>query len=336
MYPHAPIYTSYCTSQWRKRLNNKVITGPLQYWPFSKLRKFIPFLRIWWFQSLNFEGYDLVISTSGAEAKGIKVPADVKHISYIHAPTHYYWSRYNQYIKEPGFGVFDPLARIGLKLCIAPLRRWDYKAAQRPDVLIANSTYTKNQIKKYYKRESTVVFPPVDVEKFTSKKPTKRQGFVIAGRQTPYKRFDLAVKACTKLNLPLLVIGKGPEHAKLQKMAGPTITFMSNATDADIVKAFQSAKAFIFPGVDDFGIVAVEAMAAGCPVVAYKDGGALDYVIPGKTGIFFDKQSGSSLGKSLKIQCDYNPLNIAQHAQTYSEPIFCEKLLVVLSKYFTH
>src|SRR5690606_11293261 len=129
-------------------------------------------------------------------------PPHVKHVSYIHAPTHYYWSRYNQYLKEPGFGVFDPLARIGLKFLIAPLRKWDYKAAQRPDVIIANSTHTKNQIKKYYKRDSKVVFPPVATEKFKPSKQSTRHGFVIVGRQTPYKRFDLAVKACTKLSLP--------------------------------------------------------------------------------------------------------------------------------------
>lgn len=334
MYPDAPIYTSYCSDEWRERLDNKVVTGYLQHWPFSKLRKFLPMLRIWWFGSLNFASYDLVISSSGAEAKGIKMPDSTKHIAYIHAPTHYYWSRYDEYLKNPGFGVFDPLARLGLKLLVGPLRAWDYKAAQRPDVLLANSTHTSQQIKKYYKRTSTPVFPPVDIERFVSSKQTKRNGFVIAGRQTPYKRIDLAVKACTKLNLPLLVIGNGPVNARLHKLAGPTITFMSNATDNDVVQAFQSAEGFIFPGVDDFGITPVEAMAAGCPSIAFKGGGALDFVIDKKTGLFFDKQTVNSLCQALtefkKVKFSTNSLQ--NQAKQFSAEEFKRHLSAVVNK----
>jgi len=166
MFPQAPIYTSYCSDEWRQKLDNKVVTGFLQNWPFPALRKFVPFLRIWWFSRLKFDGYDLVISSSGAEAKGIKVNKPAVHINYCHAPTHYYWSRYNEYMKRPGFGILDPLARLGLKLLVGPLRRWDYKAAQRPDYIIANSNFTKDQIKKYYGRDSVVVHPPVDIGRF--------------------------------------------------------------------------------------------------------------------------------------------------------------------------
>lgn len=309
MYPDAPIYTSYCTDEWRKRLNNKVVTGPLQHWPFNKIRKYIPILRIWWFTSLKFDDYDLVISSSGAEAKGIKVPTQVKHVAYIHAPTHYYWSRYDDYLKNPGFGFFDPLARFGLKLLVGPLRKWDYNAAQGPDLLIANSTYTKKQIKKYYRRDSEIVYPPVDTERIKLKQKTTRRGFVVAGRQVPYKRIDLAVKACTQLNLPLTVIGNGPMHSHLNNMAGQTITFMSQASDNQIVDAFQNAEGFIFPGIDDFGIVAVEAMAAGCPVIAYQDGGALDYIVPNQTGVFFTEQTSESLEAALK---SFKPFTVSK------------------------
>src|SRR5215210_7245655 len=144
MFPEAPIYTSYATREWRRRLDGKVRTGWLQYWPFSRLRKFTPFLRIWWFSRLKLDNYDLVISTSGAEAKGINTSPETIHISYIHAPTHYYWSRYDEYMTSPGFGWFDWLARIGLKLLVGLLRRWDYKAAQKGDFVIANSTHTQD------------------------------------------------------------------------------------------------------------------------------------------------------------------------------------------------
>jgi glycosyltransferase involved in cell wall biosynthesis len=300
MYPDAPIYTAYCSKEWQQKLAPaKVITSYMQHWPFSKLRKFLPPLRAIWFSRLDLSSYNLVISSSGAEAKGIRTGSNTTHVNYCHAPTHYYWSRYDDYIKSPGFGFLDPLARLGLKLLVAPMRRWDYKAAQRPDYLIANSGYIKAQIKKYYDREAVVIHPPVDIERFAGKADAPRHGFVTAGRQTPYKRIDLAVAACTKLDLPLTVIGRGPDHDKLVKMAGLTVKFV-RASDEEIADYFRSAHAFIFPGIDDFGIVAVEALAAGTPVIAYKAGGALDYVEPGKTGVFFDKQSVDSLAAVLE------------------------------------
>lgn len=298
MFPNAPIYTSYSTDEWRKKLDGKVVTGFLQKWPFPAIRKYVPFLRGWWFSHLDLSSYDLVISSSGAEAKFVKTKAGTTHISYIHAPTHYYWSRYDQYLKSPGFGVFDPLARLGLKVLVGPMRRWDFRAAQRPDYLIANSSYTHAQIKKYYRRDSTVIHPPVDIERFKPASNKARRGFLVVGRQTPYKRIDLAVAACTKLNLPLKVIGSGPEHNKLKKIAGPTVNFVQ-ATDKELVNYFSEAEAFIFPGLDDFGIVAVEALAAGTPVIAYTGGGALDYIAPGETGEFFESQTVKSLSRVL-------------------------------------
>ncbi|HET7827655.1 MAG TPA: glycosyltransferase [Candidatus Saccharimonadales bacterium] len=314
MYPQAPIYTSYCSPQWRQRLAGaEIITGYLQRWPFSKLRKFLPPLRAVWFSRLDLSDYDLVISSSGAEAKAVNVAAPAIHINYCHAPTHYYWSRYDEYLKNPGFGRLDWLARLGLKILLGPMRRWDFKAAQRPTYMIANSNYIKDQIKKYYGREATVIHPPVDTElfKLLNKSSIPREAFLIAGRQTPYKRFDLAVAACTKLNLPLTVIGDGPDRKKLLKLAGPSINFLGWVSDNDRIKHFQSAKAFIFAGLDDFGVVAVEALAAGTPVIAYQAGGSLDYIQPGQTGQFFSPQTVESLTAALK---KFNPENY-DHAQ---------------------
>lgn len=324
MYPEAPIYTSYATREWRKRLDGKVKTGWLQY--LGSVRKFIPLLRIVWFTNLKLNGYDLVISSSGAEAKGIKVPPETLHINYCHAPTHYYWSRYDEYMKRPGFGIFDPLARAGLWLLVKPLRRWDYAAAQRPDIMVANSTHIQAEIKKFYGRDSTVIHPPVYMERFTklANRNRKRKGFLIHGRQTPYKRFDLAVVACTKLGLPLTVIGDGPDHKRLRKLAGKSVTFLGYASDDVVEEEFASAEALIFPGLDDFGITPVEAMASGTPVVAYKAGGALDYIKPGVTGEFFDKPTTKSLGLVLhKFNGKgYSSAAIRASAQKFSKEAF--------------
>jgi glycosyltransferase involved in cell wall biosynthesis len=326
MYPDAPIYTSqYDSKKIEWFAGADVRTGWLQKLPVS-LKKFLPALRVLYFSRLDLSGYDLVISSSGAEAKGIRINAPTLHINYCHAPTHYYWNRYNEYMAHPGFGIFDPLARLGLKLLVGPLRRWDYKAAQRPDYMIANSNFTKSEIKKYYGRDAEVIHPPVDVERFKilNKSSISRHGFLAAGRQTPYKRIDLAVAACTKLNLPLTVIGNGPDHKKLTKMAGPSIKFTGHLADQEIVKHFQSAEAFIFPGLDDFGITAVEALAVGTPVIAYQAGGALDYIQPGKTGLFFEQQTPESLAATLeKFQPDqYDRLQIQQFAKLFSSDNF--------------
>jgi glycosyltransferase involved in cell wall biosynthesis len=326
MYPDAPIYTSYCTPEWRKRLDDKVITSWLQH--LGKIRKFIPFLRILWFTRLKLDQYDLVISTSGAEAKGIKTKA--LHINYCHAPTHYYWSRYDEYMDNPGFGSFDWLARLGLKILVSPLRKWDYRAAQRPDHIIANSTHIQAEIKKYYNRDSTVIFPPIYFERFqkSKNKNLTRNGFIVSGRQTPYKRFDLAVQACTQLNVPLRVIGGGPDAERLRSLAGPSVTFLGRAPDEELEREFASAEALIFPGLDDFGITPVEAMASGTPVIAYEGGGALDYVIPNKTGVFFQEQTVESLMKTLRdfSTKGYSQTDISAHAQNYSKEVFQKKM----------
>lgn len=358
MFPDAPIYTSYTTDEWRQKLDNKVVTGWLQH--FGKLRKFMVLPRIWWFTHLDLSEYDLIISSSGnGEAFAVrknyrplltrlkqmengkwKMENNMKaglHVNYCHTPTHYYWRHYEQYKSEPGFGIFNPLVRIALQLLVWPLRKWDYRAAQRADVMIANSTHIQSDIKQYYGRDSVVVFPPVNVELFqrstVNNPPAKpRSGFLVLGRQVPQKRQILAVKACSELGLPLLVAGNGPENANLRKAAGPSVRFETNVSDSDVVQYMTSAEAFIFCGEDDFGITPVEAMAAGTPVIAYKAGGALDYVVPGKTGEFFTTQTSESLKTALERfdSRGYNSDDIKIAAQAFSIEAFHKKILNVL------
>lgn len=335
LFPDAPIYTSYCTDEWRRRLDNKVVTGWLQYWPFAKLRKFIPFLRIWWFTHLKFDDYDLVISSSGnGEAKGVRVPEGTTHVCYCHSPTHFYWRHYGEYLNRPGFGFFDPLARLGLRILVGPLRGWDLKAAQRSNYFIANSTHIQADIKKYYGRDSVVIYPPINVERFSRVTSQERSGFVTMGRQVPYKHVDLIIAACNELALPLRVIGRGPDHHRLASMAGPTITFLTDVRDEDMPNQLAGAEAFLFAAFEDFGVAPVEAMATGTPVIAYKAGGALDYVINGKTGLFFDEQTITAL---MKVLANFKPKTfsareIQAHAEVFSAEKFRSNIASFLSQ----
>lgn len=308
LFPEAPIYTSFVTPEWQQRLDNKVVTGYLQKWPFSKLHRFLPVLRQYWFSSLDLSEYDLVISSSGnGEAKFVRVNKPAVHICYCHTPTHFYWRKYNSYLAHPGFKPAW-LARFGLKTLVKPLRRRDYAAARKIDYFVANSTHIQSDIQHYYGKESAVIHPPVHVENFPVRKnpipESAEPHFITWGRIVRDKRFDIAIEACNKLRLPLTVIGKGPHLNELKKIAGPTITFTGYASHEELVELAQKATAFIFPSEEDFGIAPVEALALGLPVIAYKSGGALDYISEPKTGTFFSEQTPESLAKVLK---SFNP-----------------------------
>jgi glycosyltransferase involved in cell wall biosynthesis len=332
LYPEAPIYTSqYDPGKINWFSEADIRTTWLQRLPKS-LKKFLPLLRAWTFSRLDLSGYDLVVSSSGAEAKGVKTGPHTTHICYCHSPTHYYWIRHDEYLKQPGFPLgFNWLARLGLKLLVGPLQRWDRHAARQPDYLIANSSHTQAMIKRYYRRDAVVIAPPVETDRFKpgpAGKTALRHGFVVAGRQTPYKRFDLAIEACNELKIPLLVIGDGPDHRRLEKLGGRGTTFLTNVNDNEIVAHFESALGFILPNMDDFGIVAVEAMAAGTPVIAYNKGGALDYVVPGKTGLFFDRQTIKSLVSALETAAakSFDHQAIAEHAAQFSVAAFAKNM----------
>lgn len=332
LYPDAPIYTSYCSDEWRKKLDNKVVTGYLQYWPFNKLRKFIGPLRVFWFGSLDLSKYDLVISSSGnGEAKDINVPKTTKYICYCHAPTHYYWRSYDQYLKNPGLGIFNPIARIGLKVLFNPMKNRDFKAAQKPDFFIANSSFIQKEIKDYYKRDSVVIYPPVDIERFNKQDSTnnkKKEGFITVGRQVPLKHTELLIAACNELKENLTVVGRGPEHDNLVKIAGPTIKFITDASDNKVTELLNSAKAFLFASNEDFGIAPVEALAAGTPIIAYKSGGALDYVKPKVNGLFFDKQDKDSLINAIQEfnNMTFNEKVVKESAKEFSTASFRNRM----------
>lgn len=328
LYPDAPIYTSVFDKSSMPAFENiNVKTTFLQNLPFLKYKQQLwsP-LRPLAFRKLKLEEYDIVISVDTAEAKNIKVRNDALHICYCNSPIRYFWSHYNEYKKDPGFGALNPLVKLFLPLFVYPLRKTDYKAAQKVDYFISNSSEVKQRVRKYYNRTSVVINPPVRTELFKPPKSKKqRVGFVIASRQTPYKKVDLAIRACNELGIKLTVIGSGTEHEKLKSIAGPTINMLGHIPDNKVVEEFQKAEGFIFPAEEDFGIVPVEAMSTGCPLIAYSKGGSTDWMVNNKTGISFHPQTKEALKKALK---EFSPKNyldskeLHKHAEKFSPEQF--------------
>lgn len=344
MYPDAPIYTSQYRPKratWFKDAD--VRTGWLNVLP-VKLKRLVPFLRQFYFSHLDLSDYDLVISITGAEAKAVKTGPKTLHVSYMHAPTQYYWTLYDQYIENPGFGIFDPLARLGLKTLVKPLRKADYKAAQRPDVVVSNSTYIQDEIKKYYNRESEVIWPNVDVETIrglAGKEPQNitRDGFIIYGRQVSWKRMDLAIKAVIETGEKLTVIGDGPEHERLVRLAGanPAITFLPKYNGIqEIIKHIHASKVFIFPSLEPFGIAPVEALAAGTPVIGLRKGGAVDFIEEGVNGLFFDEQTVASLAEAIEDfnRHEFDRSVVTQSAERFSEAAFKSQFETLVARHF--
>lgn len=305
LYPDAPIYTSvYDKEKMTAFADCDIRTTYLQ----KVLPKFLRYKHILWpvlrahaFRRLDMSEYDLIISSSTAESKAVKKRPGATHICYCNTPIRYYWSHYEEFKNTFNFGLLTFLIRPFIPPFVKWMRRLDLSSVEGVDYLMANSNEIKRRVKKYYGRESTVVFPAVDVARF--QKPQKntepRSGFIIWGRHVPYKRFDLAVVACNELGVPLTVIGSGPETKKLKKLAGPTITFTDRVSDEELARLASKAECFLFPGEEDFGIAPVEAIAAGMPVIAYRGGGALDYVVEGKTGVLFNEQSVASLKSAI-------------------------------------
>lgn len=307
LYKDAPIYTSKYDKKGINWFDDAdVRTGWLQIFP-TKLRRFMGPLRQAYFSHLDLSEYDVIISVTGAEAKSVKKGKAI-HFCYCHVPTQYYWGMYDDYIKNPGFGILNPLARFFLKLLVKPLRKADKKAAKNLDYFITISEYAREQIKKYYGRESVIIHPNVDVENFQKfAKPVENSGkniktYITTSRQVTWKRLDLAIKACKKANRKLTIIGEGPEHNNLVKLAENSeyISFLPVMQKEELAKNLANAEGYIFPSLEPFGIAPVEALAVGCPVIAYKNGGSKDYIKDSENGVLFEKQTEDSLIRAIE------------------------------------
>lgn len=243
-------------------------------------------------EALDLSGYDLVISSESGPAKGVLPPPEARHLSYVHTPMRYLWDQRRTYR-----AATPPLVRGALPLAQNWLRTWDVASAARVDRFVANSAFVSRRIESYWRRESRVVHPPVDGAPFeaAAREASVGEGFVWVGQLVPYKRADLAVAAFNRLGLPLTIVGGGPERRRLARMAGPTIRFVDHLPRDDLARLCAGARALVFSGKEDFGMVPVEAMAAGRPVLAFGGGGALETVQDGITGLFFAEQTAESL-----------------------------------------
>jgi len=326
IWPEAPVFTLFYN---KKKLGNKfkdfkIKVSPIQNLPFAKsfYRFYLPLMPVA-IERFNFDDYDLVISDCSAFAKGVIVRRGSLHISYLHCPTRFLWSDTHEYLDS-----LRGLEKILRKL-VAPvltgLRVWDYQAASRLDYLLCNSEFIKEEIKHFYKAEAQVIYPPVETDNFFVSDKIENY-FLLISRMRGYKKVDLAIETFNKSGLPLKVIGS--EGEIYRKKAKKNIEFLGFVDEASKAKYLANCQALIFPQKEDFGITAIEAMASGRPVIAFRAGGAKETVIEGKTGLFFNEQTSESLGEAVKKfkSLSFNPEEIRNYSLKFDKEIFKEKI----------
>lgn len=329
LYLEAPIYTAICDPSKisEKIASTRIITSFLQKFPGATKRwqKYLPLMPLA-FEQFDLSNYDLVISSNHSCSKGVITRPETCHICYSHTPMRYAWGSYHDYLK-----ACRGLSRYILPPIMSYLRLWDRLSADRVDYFVCSSRAVRARIAAYYGREAEVIPPPVDTSFFTPGED-ERDFYLIVARYTPYKRVDLAVIAFTHLGLPLVVVGGvvgyGTGEETLKKMAGPNISFVGQASGGELRDYYRKAKAFIFPAEEDFGITAVEAQACGTPVIAYSRGGALDTVIEGKTGVFFEEQTPESLVEAVRKfeELSLDSAFIRRHAEKFDESVFRSRM----------
>jgi glycosyltransferase involved in cell wall biosynthesis len=326
LFPEAPVYTSIYDPQampkdWKRWDIRTSFMQRLPWWR-RLFRLYLPCYPLA-FELFDLRAYDLILSSSSSFAKGVIPPDGAVHLCYCHNTPRFFWNT-AIYLEHERVGR---LARLLLMPIIHQLRIWDVTASTRVDAFIANSSTVAGRIARFYRREATIIYPPVPVASFTvGQEPGSY--FLTGGRLIPYKRFDLAVAACSKLELHLIIYGDGRDRARLESLAGPSVEFRGWVSEKELRQLHQGCRAYIFPGEEDFGITPLEAMACGRPVIAYAAGGALETVVEGKTGIFFPKQEVASLIEALRVfqDANYHPATIRRHAESFDTERFKEQI----------
>jgi len=326
MYPQAPIYTSIYNPQAlpHEYRTWDIRTSFVDRLPLARThgKAYLPLYPLA-FERLNLDGYDVVLSLTSAFAHGIITPPETKHICYCLTPTRFLWN-YRAYIEREGVGR---ITRLILPLVTRGLQRWDRAAADRVDSFVAISRTVRDRIRRFYQRDSDIIYPPV---RMPCERPPTELGdyFLVVSRLVPYKRIDIAVRAFGELGLPLRIVGTGRDLRALQTMAGPTIEFCGYLSDDEVRRQMAGCRALIFPGEEDFGLTPLEAMGLGRPVIAYAAGGALDTVIDGVTGLYFREPTPESLAEAvLRLDTlDHDPDRLVAHARQFDEIHFCRSI----------
>jgi glycosyltransferase involved in cell wall biosynthesis len=336
--PQAPLYVSLFSAHtlppsWRER---PIYTSFLQSWAkglgvlrrnyHGRLKYLLPWMPLA-YESFDFSAYDCVISSSHAFAKGILTGPSTLHLSYIHSPPRYLWENQELYLEREGLTGIRPLAALSRWL-MHRLRQWDFVAAQRPDLLIANSQHIRRRIAKLYRREAVVIYPPVPLQGFEPVATPTADYDLVVGRLVPYKRVDLAIAACKQLGRRLVVVGEGPELPRLKQLAGPQVEFLPHQPQDRLQELLANCRLLLFPWEEDFGLVAVEAQACGRPVVALNRGGTRETVIHGQTGILIPEARVEALVEGLRQaeRQEWDPQRIRTHALQFAPERFHAQL----------
>ncbi len=339
LFPYAPIYTLiYDKDVMGETFANVTIhTSSLQKVPFSRKRhRFFPLLMPMAIEEFDFSQFDIVLSDSSSFAKSVITRPETLHISYVHTPMRYAWDDCQKYTRD--FGLPKMIEKI-VPFVMNGVRLWDRVSSDRVDAYIANSHFVAQRIKKYYNKKATVIHPPVNVAHFYVDENAQKDYYLMVGRLIAYKRHDIAVDAFNELGLPLKIIGRGPELASLKKRAKSNIEFLGRVDDDELARYYAGAKAFIFPQEEDFGIVAIEALASGRPLIAYRGGDIVEHVEEGKSGIFFDKQTARDLIDAVNSfsQYDFDSHYIREQVQRFDREVFKRKMKDYVEKaYHAH
>lgn len=341
LFPDAPIYTLLhvpgSVSAVIKR--HPIVTSPLQRLPGVErlYRYYLPFFPAA-VRTFDLAGHDLILSSSHCVAKGVRVPPGACHISYIHTPMRYVWDQYPQYFGDGRSGV---LARMAMAVLRPVLRRWDVASNDEVHAFVANSQFVAERVKRIYDREAEVIPPPVDLGRFAVSSRDD-DCYLVVSAFAPYKRVDLAVEAFTRLRRPLKIVGGGQDERRLKALAGPGIEFLGQCSDEEVREAYAGCRALVFPGEEDFGIVPLEAMACGKPVIAYGRGGVVETVVPlegrsavgdgegSPTGVFFHEQTVEALCTAVETfevaRHRFDPERIRQHVERFDRTHFRRKI----------
>lgn len=333
MFPDAPIYTLVYDAKLTGFAfeGRKIRTSFMQKIPLAASRhRYFPIFMPYAVEQLDLSGYDLVLSDSGSYAKGVITKPNTLHISYCHTPHRYVWDNSHKLLEE---FRYPKVVKFLSPFFMTYVRIWDAQSSERVDVFIANSEFVRRRIKKYYQRDATVIYPPLNTERFSIGE--RGDYFLMIGRMVPYKKFDIAVEAFNQLGMKLKIIGDGPERKKLEKKSRSNIQFLGLVSESNLAEHYARAQALIFPQEEDFGVVAVESMASGRPVIAYRAGGALEIIKEGEDGIFFDEQTSDSLiGAIGRFQnMHFDPALIREHAMRFDKERFKEEIRIHIDKY---